>query len=249
MQLALHPTHTADDIPLSTRHFWHNCDLSVSELLGCWSDNEFITELNQVIMRVFMKPDPYDVCLIPSSFTNYVVPMQSAHLARSIEICGKGWQRNYLAGAPSDARFLTEPKAVYSVDLTALTIEIKESSCLKGRVSFDGVDPLSVTAFFGYFTARLYGDLVIDTRQNSPTWNAYHWEAFVFPIQPVSSLDNVTSAASSTILEIRRHCQQQQQSSSSPQLQDEPELVMWYEWRVIGGPWSNAGGCHDCVRI
>jgi hypothetical protein len=41
----------------------------------------------------------------------------------------------------------------------------------------------TVHGLLGYFVATLYEDYVIDTRHNSPTQNAFHWEAFLFPIQ------------------------------------------------------------------
>ena len=38
--VALHPSHQPADLPVSCKPFVGTCGLSVSELLGCWGDNE-----------------------------------------------------------------------------------------------------------------------------------------------------------------------------------------------------------------
>ena len=72
--LALHLTHTAGELPAACAPFVGACHLSVSELLGCWGDNEFLPELISTVQRLFLLDD---AVVIPESWDNYLVPVHA----------------------------------------------------------------------------------------------------------------------------------------------------------------------------
>ena len=162
--------------------FLSACMLSVSELLGCFGDNEFLTELTACISRLFMSrsdAQPVKSYMIPESCDMHVAPVHSPSLARHFETSRKDKQRTYLTGRPSDAILLGPCTRVYSVYASSDSSD----AVIEASVPIKNNRPgLELHGFLGYFTSVLYKDYVIDTRHDSPAWNAYHWEAFLFPI-------------------------------------------------------------------
>ena len=206
--------------------------LSVSELLGCFGDNEFLTELTACISRLFMSrsdAQPVKSSMIPESCDMHVAPVHSPSLARHFETSRKDKQRTYLTGRPSDAVLLGPCTRVYSVYASSDSSDAVIEASVPIKNNHPG---LELHGFLGYFTSVLYKDYDIDTRHDSPAWNAYHWEAFLFPIT------DATLDQSDIVVRLRRRvCTVGRQ------------LKLWYEWACGDGNWSNTDGSHDAVYL
>ena len=226
------PSSQAPSLPDASTPFLSACMLSVSELLGCFGDNEFLTELTSCISRLFMNKSsvlPIRPCMIPESCDMLVTPIHSPSLAQHFEATRKDMQRTYLTGQPSDAILLGPCTCVYRVSSSIGECDPEISA----RVSIRNDRPgLELHGFLGYFTSVLYRDFIIDTRHDSPTWNAYHWEAFLFPVAAQTPSDSAID------LRLRRRV-----STIGPRLR------LWYEWASGDGVWANADGNHDAVFL
>lgn len=62
------------------------------------------------------------------------------------------------------------------------------------KILYNGGDVKMVHGFVGFFTSQLYKEkYCIDTRQCVSSWNCFHWESFLFPLQaPICIEEHVT---------------------------------------------------------
>ena len=91
--------------------FLHGTDLVVTELLGCFGDNEFMPELLGAVRRLFLTPGALS---IPASYTCYVQPVASAQLDRLFAPGARSAEAGYLLSPPRDTVFLAaQPLQLY----------------------------------------------------------------------------------------------------------------------------------------
>jgi hypothetical protein len=163
---------------------------------------------------------------------------------------GRPLARAHLVDA-SDLVFLAEPTVGY----TATARDAAPLPSVVARLAWDGTHdappfrmalldphrwervpastvPTSVDGLACYFTADLYGGVLIDTRHTSPGRTAFHWEAFLLPLAPEAACPPGSprlpwAAGHRAVATIERHC------LSVP---DNPAVAMlWYTWAVDDG--------------
>lgn len=259
---ALGPRTTSADLRAAgvSARFLAGCDLVVSELLGSFGDNEFMPELLAAAAELFGRPER--CVLIPESWHCYHEPVYAPQLDRYLRLAGLPAESAYVSGrgrgttslaAPRviysgrcglpfpetlDARieFQVEPAAVAAVATAAATEHGQSAPCDRSPDS-----TAVITGVLGYFTSSLYRGLYeIDSRHGSPAFNAFHWEAFYFPLR-----ERIQFSGRVAIGLRRRY--------------DSTTSRLWYEWRVdargapgaptTGPGWHNIGGTVDSVRI
>lgn len=207
---ALHPTHDAAALPAAARPFLGCTALSVSELLGCFGDNEFLPELSQTVARLFLPRAGRGGVMIPETWVNYVAPVWAPQLHAKL----RDPHATHLVGgdvaatAAGPAAGAADPAmAAGRIVTLAPVTEIYRGSCRIAaplysgttvfdfgpeaapppakRLKGDNAGPPAAAechGLLGFFTADLYrGMYQLDTRQGSPTYNSFHWEAFFFP--------------------------------------------------------------------
>ena len=113
----LYPNHPLEELPPSLRELSGNCHIAVSELLGCFGDDEFLPELTRTVSALFLKPD----CgiSIPQSWTSYVCPVQADSMYTGITMCKWPLDTAYVAGLTGDCVYLAEPIAVWTGSCSA----------------------------------------------------------------------------------------------------------------------------------
>lgn len=275
-QCRLHPCHTFADIAALVDlppEFAGGCQIAVSELLGCWGDNEFLPELATAINRIFLGPGGV---AIPCAWSNYLAPISAPALHEYLQRTHRPQEATYVTGVGSDAVVLAEAKVAWTArcdsreDITPLgcrdlQFEVTADAVRRAVAASSEVCRVSTTearvhGLLGYFTADLYNGLyVIDTRHSSPGFNAFHWEAFFFPIpEPLV----VQSGGINLVAGVLRRTAPDNTTPPQQQGLDRtaglpPSLRLWYEWTLDRSNassfndkrWLNIGGNTDCVRL
>jgi len=72
--LTVYPLMGVAELPADLQAIHRSCDLVVSELLGCFGDDEFLPELTNTIARLFLT---LNGMVIPDHWTIYCAPIQS----------------------------------------------------------------------------------------------------------------------------------------------------------------------------
>jgi hypothetical protein len=126
----------------------------------------------------------------------------------------------------------------------------------EGGVVVDGV--------LGYFTAELFGGVMLDSRHSSSERNCFHWQAFVFPLSPPLLL---SLPAAHVTFTIRRTCVELPPTPTANAGAGGEELIgkgerkatarrlrMWYQWRAeveggAPGTWQNEGGASHSIFL
>ena len=108
----LRPNHPLELLPPSLRELSRKCHIAVSELLGCFGDDEFLPELTRTISALFLKPK-YSIS-IPQSWTSYVCPVQANSVHAALVMCKWPLDTTYVAGLTGDCVYLAEPVAAWS---------------------------------------------------------------------------------------------------------------------------------------
>eukprot|EP00050_Salpingoeca_kvevrii_P009610 m.3891 g.3891 ORF g.3891 m.3891 type:complete len:378 (-) comp2358_c0_seq2:120-1253(-) len=248
---ALHPSHSKDDLPTGIDP--NSFDLCISELLGCFADNEFMPELLDAAARLLMAPDGV---FIPRSLATHIAPFSSPSIRAHFAEKALPADATYILGMPSDAVLLATPALLYSMNSGRLGnngVEVMSASTSwkldKAALEEEAATPLkhAVDGVVGFFTSELYPGLSIDTRPG-PTQNCFHWEAFYFPFR-----EPVMPRRSSMLFSLNRCCQPEKDAALAS------TLYLWYEWQVTEHPgrastasdteWQNANGASDCVSL
>ena len=104
--------HPLELLPPGLRELSKKCHIAVSELLGCFGDDEFLPELTKTISTLFLKPE----CgvSIPQSWTSYVCPVQVDSMHTALARCKWPLDTAYVAGLTGDCVYLAEPVAVWT---------------------------------------------------------------------------------------------------------------------------------------
>ncbi|XP_078482391.1 uncharacterized protein LOC101242933 [Ciona intestinalis] len=197
--------------------------LIVSELFGSFGDNEFVSEILSAATALFGYRDQNNVisCIsIPASYTTYACAVSSLSLEEYFK--SKPVHLSVL-GLPTDTVFLSDLSTLYTCECTCPSPILSSSFILPTPKTDSTVT--KVTGFAGYFRAKLYRDIYIDTRPCS-SQNTYFWEAAFFslgkpseikrPIKSVKISRKCTRKANYDLLKIRN-----------------PLYEMWYEWLVM----------------
>lgn len=213
IKVIVHPSFTLfpgmqrEDLPADLCNIHRECDLVVSELLGCFGCDEFLPELTSTLSRLFLI-NSGGVC-IPKDWTTYIAPIQSACLHDAL--AGKPTS-TYTVGLPQDCIFMCEPQSLWKgsckyyqspCNIEGIGFEFSPfmlNECQNTEVlKIQPHPPLSqfmVHGLIGYFTSCLYDNITIDTRHTGCR-NSYHWEGFYMPLSrpmvlPVSQTDGVS---------------------------------------------------------
>jgi hypothetical protein len=91
------------------------------------------------------------------------------------------------------------PDAAYALDLAAPSVRATGTRARDEADGSGGAAAVLVHGLMGHFTSRLYRNYVIDTRHNSPAFNAFHWEGFFFSVGARPLAANVGDALTATI--------------------------------------------------
>lgn len=113
----LYPNHPLEELPNSLRELSGQCHLAVSELLGCFGDDEFLPELTRTVSALFLMPGRG--VSIPHSWTSYVCPVEAGSMYTGLTMCKWPLDTAYVAGLTGDCVYLAEPMAVWTGTCTA----------------------------------------------------------------------------------------------------------------------------------
>lgn len=253
IEVLVHPPFTLfpgmqkEDIPEGLRDIYHECDLVVSELLGCFGCDEFLPELTSTLSRLFLNSD--GIC-IPKDWTTYIAPIQSSSLHNAL---ANKPSSTYTVGIPRDCIFMCEPRALWKGSCQYYQtpcnhgIEFEFSpfmlnECQNSKQFDFQPHPLNqfiVHGLVGYFTSCLYDDIIIDTRHTGSR-NSYHWECFYMPLsKPITiQLQELVNKDFSLLANVQRTCSIIKNSSCgsiwSPQagLCKGTSLLLTYSWSL-----------------
>lgn len=198
-------------------------DLFVSELFRSFGDNNFVGEILLTCVELFSKRsrDGFSLCTsIPESYTTYICAIHSKKLHQYFS--ENPSEQLHVLGLPRDALFLTEIVPVYSMSCTTK----KENTTHKVVLPLDQNNKhMALTGLAGYFRAKLFGELYIDTRPTLKQ-NTYFWESAFFPMLGSTPLGENDS--NEVTFSVSRKCEAVK-SHHILNVQY-PQLKLWYEW-------------------
>ena len=244
---SLFPGMQVNELPLRLQNLTGRCDLVISELLGCFGDDEFLPELTVTMCNLFHKPGGIS---IPESWESYIAPVQTFNIDALLRNAKRS-QSTYTTGLPEDCVFLAEPQLVWKGSCYSysgsffrllefpLASFVLRTNCGQQK-STSSTSEFLVHGLLGYFKAFLYKDIFIDTRHTSPLRNSFHWECFYLPLNtpvrlPMYEEDGGGHAV--VCVGVVRHCRQIFQktatatASSSSRFQQKC-LKLHYAWTV-----------------
>ena len=207
-------------------------DVFVSELLGSFGDNEFLSEILTTCIDLFGKKN---FVSIPSSYSTYICAIHSSTLQSYFEEHNDSAM--YILGIPEDAVMLSNLVKVYEQSCTTVCEEIQANITLKMKKK---TSAYCVTGLAGYFRANLNSDIIIDTTLTESR-NTFFWETAFFP------LPNVTSKTEIEMLSIYF----KRKSSRKAVLKENifnlkyPLLKANYEWRITDTNLFSSTGTHE----
>ncbi|KAG1667595.1 Protein arginine N-methyltransferase 5 [Nymphon striatum] len=208
-------------------------DIIVSELLGSFGDNELSPECLEKA-EFFLKDDGIS---IPSSYTSFLCPIQSAKLYNEVKKC-KDKEKNQYANVET-------PYVVFIKNSTELAKSKKvfefhhpnkdpEADNARYRVlNFEiGINSV-LHGFAGYFEACLFDDVYLSIRPETHSTGMLSWFPILFPIR------NPVYLKEGDELEVHFW-----RCSTSKKV--------WYEWAVTKpqvGVIHNSGGCSYTIGL
>ena len=158
-------------------------DIIVSELIGCFSDNELSPECLDGAQRLLK----LDSISIPSSYTSYLAPLSSSKLWNEVRNASNSPGKAH--DAPFEmpyvvylhnARILAEPQRVFTFDHPNWNNTDNDRYCsLEFPISIDS----TVHGFAGYFHCTLYKDVFISTVPATHSPGMFSWFPMYFPIK------------------------------------------------------------------
>jgi len=241
--LAVYPLMGVAELPAGLQAIHKSCDLVVSELLGCFGDDEFLPELTNTIVRLFLSSDGI---VIPDHWTTYCAPVQSYDTHEYLSAkAPHQLEATFTMSLPKDCVFITTLLPMHSTDhhcpsLTEYTTSIDCSvSPYMVQCCRTGAKPMcSITShkrrrpdehqtyvihgLVGYFVASLYKHkILLDSRHTSPKRNAFHWECFYMPLnQPL-----LVAIGDQVRVEVSRQCRETRN-------EQDKWLELNYNWKV-----------------
>ena len=194
-------------------------------------------------------------------WTTYLAPVHCPAVLDYLHHVGRPLERGHLVDH-RDLVFLAEPITVYSAaadDRPALVTAASVSFDLAAGGAFrlvadaaaaeqgkqvlirSGVvnRPATVDGLAGYFSAVLYGDIVLDSRHTSPGRNAYHWEAFLFPLVANGAATSAAAWRPRLTVTLERHCIRAPPDDADGGVQ--PPALLWYTWGLDGAVLNRDG--------
>ena len=172
-----------------------------------------------------------DICLEQTPSLEYRRPVQienqAQHATLHTSLSGRGATNDYGEGKTADtATFDCKPKVGCCKCYCHLQSTHKQK--VLDNMSRTKDSEVFVHGFIGYFTASLYGDIMIDTRHTSLGRNSFHWECFFFPLQePIKLLASPSDPSLLTCsvrFHLERKCKQLSELDHS--------MKLWYEWQA-----------------
>ena len=223
--LAVYPLMGVAELPAGLQAIHKSCDLVVSELLGCFGDDEFLPELTNTIVRLFLSADGM---VIPDHWTIYCAPIQShdTHDYLSNKPSPQ-LKSTYTMSLPKDCVFITTLLPIHSTDYhcPSLTEYTSSVDCLVSpymvqccHTSSQPIDKITgdkrrpdehqtyvIHGLIGYFVASLYKHkILVDSRHTSHERNVFHWECFYMPLK--QSL--LVAVGDQVRVEVSRQCRE-----------------------------------------
>ena len=240
---SLYPGMQVNELPPGLQDLAGRCDLVVSELLGCFGDDEFLPELTVTMCNLFLKPGGIS---IPESWESYVAPVQTFHIDTLLQNAKRSYRSTYTMGLPEDCVFLAEPQLVWKgscydysgsffglLEFPLASFVLKTDSRLQKTIPSNlSQSEFLVHGLIGYFKAFLYKDIFVDTRHTSPLRNSFHWECFYLPLETPVRLpvyDDGSGGRGAVRVGIMRHCRQMTGTASDSQ---QKCLKLHYVWTV-----------------
>ena len=99
------------DLPTTLQVLYRKCDLLVSELIGCFGDDEFLPELTTTMCHLFLNPNKG--ISIPKEWCTFIAPIQSASLHSFLSSTGRSSLSTYTVGLPEDCVFMCQPQTLW----------------------------------------------------------------------------------------------------------------------------------------
>jgi len=207
-------------------------DLFVSELLGSFGDNEFISEILSVSVKMFGRSS----CVsIPSSYSTYISAIYSPSL--QIYFAEHTDPAIYILGLPKDAIVVSNIVKLYDQSSTITREEIQ--SIINLTIMTKTIPPY-VTGLAGHFRAKLSHDIVIDTTITD-TRNTFFWETAFFPL-PNLSLKTETKIIT---VNFKRNSFRKSVKKETIFNLEYPVLIASYNWRAITDDNDSSYGTHQ----
>ena len=241
--LAVYPLMGVAELPASLQAIHKSCDLAVSELLGCFGDDEFLPELTNTIVRLFLSTDGI---VIPHHWTIYCAPIQSYDTHEYLSAKPpQQLEATFTMSLPKDCVFTTTLLSINSSDhhcpsLTEYSTSVDCSvspymvqCCRTSAQSMDSITTYKrrrpdeyqtyvIHGLIGYFMASLYKHkILLDSRHTSPERNVFHWECFYMPLkQPL-----LVVVGDQLRIEVSRQCRETRNKHDK-------WLELNYNWQV-----------------
>ena len=99
------------DLPTTLQVLYRKCDLLVSELIGCFGDDEFLPELTTTMCHLFLNPNKG--ISIPKKWCTFIAPIQSDSLHSFLSSTGRSTLSTYTVGLPEDCVFMCQPQTLW----------------------------------------------------------------------------------------------------------------------------------------
>ncbi|KAL3859783.1 hypothetical protein ACJMK2_009977 [Sinanodonta woodiana] len=158
-------------------------DIIVSELLGSFGDNELSPECLDGAQR-FLKEDGIS---IPSEYTSYLAPLQSAKLYNEVRSCKErekpletNFEMPYVVRLHS-CQILAQPQAVFNFKHPNKDPVFDNSRFIS--LQFDVDKNCVLHGFAGYFEAILYKDVNLSILPATHSPGMFSWFPILFPIR------------------------------------------------------------------
>ncbi|KAL5020885.1 hypothetical protein ScPMuIL_000040 [Solemya velum] len=188
-------------------------DILVSELLGSFGDNELSPECLDGAQR-FLKDDGVS---IPSEYTSYLAPLQSAKLYNEVRACKEkdkpvenNFEMPYVVRL-HNCQVLAEPQEVFTFKHPNRDEIIDNTR--RGIFEFEMKNTSVVHGFAGYFDAKLFGNATISINPSTHSPGMFSWFPIFFPIKEPLYVEK----GSTVTVHLWRCCSNKN---------------VWYEWAV-----------------
>lgn len=158
-------------------------DIIVSELLGSFGDNELSPECLYSAQHLFKK----DAISIPSSYTSFVGPLQSAKLYQEVRASfDREKNPNYHFETPyvvhlQNRTELAQPQPLFTFDHPCWDEKI-ENTRYKVK-TFEIEMDSELHGFGGYFECTLYKDIMISINPTTHSPGMFSWFPIFFPLK------------------------------------------------------------------
>ncbi|KAK7114500.1 protein arginine N-methyltransferase 5-like [Littorina saxatilis] len=190
------------------------CDILISELLGSFGDNELSPECLDGAQR-FLKDDGIS---IPSDYTSYMAPLQSARLYNEFRVnkdkdkpAESSFEMPYVVRL-HNCQMLAEPQKVFQFHHPNRDAFIDNNRYKS--MTFDIAEDCVIHGLAGYFDTVLYKDVTLSILPSTHSPGMFSWFPILFPLRTPTYVTKGTKV----VIDIWRRV---------------TEKNVWYEWTMV----------------